>query len=202
MSNLADQIEQFIGTVDRYEFFWEAFSTMRNESQGASIASGASATMSDLHLNRHNTAMDALRIGQSIASNALIPESESRVIYKVINACKRADDIRNLWSEAKVDLQCLVKNIRTVPGDPGGPPDGTETIDGDYSLTDLQNMTGFTSNALNKYAKQAKVATPSRGQRNFRYSADAVKTILKYIIVKCSQKENRALAEKALGRLL
>lgn len=112
MSDIADQIEQFIGTVNRYEDFWEALSTMQNESQGASIASGVSATMSHLHLNRHNAAMDAMRIGQSIASSALIPESESRVIYKVTNACKCADDIRNLWSEAKVNLQCIVRKFR------------------------------------------------------------------------------------------
>ena len=112
MSDIADQIEHFIGTVNRYEDFWEALNTMQNESQGASIASGVSAKMLHLHIERHNVAMDAMRIGNPIAYSDRISESEARAIFKVMNACQRAEDICILWLESKDDLKCIVRKFR------------------------------------------------------------------------------------------
>lgn len=67
-----------------------------------------------------------------------------------------------------------------------------------YTVAELRNLTGLANTALNRYAKTAKVKTPQRGQRNFRYTAADVQTILETII---ARKAEERLREKCIAAL-
>ena len=56
-----------------------------------------------------------------------------------------------------------------------------------YTVAALRDMTGLANKALNAYAKRAGVRTPRRGERNFRYAAGEVRTILETIIAATSE---------------
>jgi hypothetical protein len=66
---------------------------------------------------------------------------------------------------------------------------------------DVLNMTGVSATTLNEYAKRAKVKTPGRGQRNYRYSADDVRAILQAIIDKTSDSAMKQRCLNAIAKL-
>lgn len=56
-----------------------------------------------------------------------------------------------------------------------------------YLPKDLcERLAGIATVTLNKYAKGARIRTPRKGQRNFRYSFDDIKTLCDYIIAEVS----------------
>jgi len=84
----------------------------------------------------------------------------------------------------------------------GGTPDapsGPEAPAKTYTVAALREMTGLSNTTLNQYAKQAKVTTPRRGQRNFRYSAADARAILSHIIEQTSEDALRARCQAALA---
>jgi hypothetical protein len=81
-------------------------------------------------------------------------------------------------------------------------PRGTATEETDgYPVWKLRDMIGVSSGTVNTYAKQAGVATPDRGQRNYRYTLDEARTILEWTKANSPTKQARERAESALKTL-
>ncbi len=78
---------------------------------------------------------------------------------------------------------------------------GEQLSAGSFTVASLREMTGLENTALNRYAKAAKVNTPRRGERNFRYTATDVRTILKTIIAKTSETKLLGKCQAALREL-
>ena len=70
-----------------------------------------------------------------------------------------------------------------------------------YTIAWLREKTGLANGTLNRYAKAAKVLTARQGQRNFRYSAAAVKAILEHIGNATSEDALREKCRVALEEL-
>lgn len=70
-----------------------------------------------------------------------------------------------------------------------------------FTVAALRGLTGLKNTALNKYAKLAGVATPRRGERNFRYSADDVRRILNAIVTHSSEEALAARGRAALREI-
>lgn len=71
----------------------------------------------------------------------------------------------------------------------------------DYNTAALREMTGLENASLNKYAKQAGVATPGRGRRDHRYSKEDVQAILKVILSESSEKKVHQRCQTSLENL-
>jgi hypothetical protein len=70
-----------------------------------------------------------------------------------------------------------------------------------YTVAALREMTGLGNTALNKYAKMAGVATPSRGQKNFRYSLADARAVLEAIIAEATEQSVLKRCRAALAIL-
>jgi hypothetical protein len=70
-----------------------------------------------------------------------------------------------------------------------------------FTVAALRDMTGLGNNALNRYAKAAKVTPPRRGERNFKYSLADVRAILDSIIVSTAEDKLRDRCKSALRNL-
>lgn len=70
-----------------------------------------------------------------------------------------------------------------------------------FTVAALGKMTRLGNQTLNKYAKQAGVTTPRRGQRNFRYSGADVRKILETIIATTNEERLRKGCQAALNNL-
>ena len=70
-----------------------------------------------------------------------------------------------------------------------------------FTVAALRDMTGLGNSALSRYAKIAKVTTPRRGERNFRYALADVRAILETIIAITAEDQLRARCKSALRNL-
>lgn len=71
----------------------------------------------------------------------------------------------------------------------------------EFTVAQVRTMTGLSNSTLNKYAKLAKVTTPKRGKRNYRYPRAAVIRILETIIAETSENQVRERCRKAHRQL-
>ncbi|MEP0846416.1 MAG: hypothetical protein HRF50_06285 [Phycisphaerae bacterium] len=70
-----------------------------------------------------------------------------------------------------------------------------------YTVAALRDMTGLENTALNRYAKRAKVKTPARGERDFKYTLADVRAILQTIIAHTAEDKLRDRCKTALRNL-
>lgn len=73
--------------------------------------------------------------------------------------------------------------------------------DGGYTVAALREMTGLENTTLNRYAKMAKVTTPRRGERNFKYTLADVRAILETIIASTAEDKLRDKCRTSLRNL-
>ncbi|HPM22942.1 MAG TPA: hypothetical protein PLP66_03495 [Phycisphaerae bacterium] len=93
--------------------------------------------------------------------------------------------------EAKAASEGLVVPDKT-PAAPSAPT---------YTVAALRDMTGLGNSALNRYAKTANVTTPSRGERDFKYTLADVRAILQTIIASTAEDTLRNRCKSALRNL-
>ena len=74
-------------------------------------------------------------------------------------------------------------------------------VEPSFTIAAVLDLAGLSNTALNKYAKLAGVATPSRGQKNFRYRTADVRKILQTIIDNVADRRILASCRTALVKL-
>ena len=115
--------------------------------------------------------------------------------YANLNGREEHHDARlTVTAVAEADSQVLEPRLNPAEND-------TKEQTPSFAIAALREMTGLGNTALNQYAKRAKVTTPGRGQKNFRYSATDVRAILDTIIAYSSDTTVRAKCQSSLRNL-
>lgn len=106
------------------------------------------------------------------------------------------------WIDRQQLKERIAKQVSRKPDEPRT-PEASESSPASrtYTVAALREMTTLGNTALNEYAKKAGVATPGRGQKNFRYSAVDVRKILRVIIEGTTEKRVLTRCQAALSRL-
>jgi hypothetical protein len=97
-------------------------------------------------------------------------------------------------------LDDLAHWFAAAPGD-GNPKSATPPISQGYTTADIAKLAGITRNMVLRYVRMAGVVGPRRGQRNFRYSLEAVRSVLSTIQQRCRDRRVRSKCSSSLREL-
>ena len=70
-----------------------------------------------------------------------------------------------------------------------------------FSTASIRELTGLNNGAINKYAKEAGLLTPRKGQKNFTYSLSDARSLLNHILDRSTEDRLRSKCRKSLDNL-